>query len=211
MSTLAALIAGVVAGLAIAVPVGAIAVLLIHEGLEHGHRAAVGGAFGIATVDLVYSTLAVVAGGVVTALLSGRELIVGVVASLVLLAVGVRGMVVALRARGAVGTADPPLPRSAGGAYLRFVGLTAINPATALYFVALATTLGPRLGSGQAAAGFVLGVFVGSLSWQLVLALSSATLGPRLGPRLRRATSIVGFGVVIVLAVVLGAEAILRG
>lgn len=210
MSPLAGLIAGLVAGLAIAVPVGAIAVLLIHEGLQHGHRAAVGGALGIATIDLVYSTLAVVAGGVVTSLLAGRELVVGLVAAAVLAAVGIRGLVTALRAGPVLAGEGQPLPRSAGGAYVRFVALTAVNPATALYFVALATTLGPRLGSAGAAMGFILGVFLGSLSWQLVLALSSATLGPRLGIRARRVTSIVGFGVVIALAIVLALETLTR-
>jgi threonine/homoserine/homoserine lactone efflux protein len=204
-----ALVAGVLAGLTIAIPVGAIAVLLITEGLRNGHRAAVAGAFGIATVDLAYSSVAMVAGGIVTSLLSGHEKPVELVAAAVLLAVGVNGIVGAARTTPMV---EPgPLPRAVGATYLKFVGLTAVNPATALYFVALAATLGARVAGPGAAVAFVVGVLVGSLSWQLVLALGSASLGPRLSPGVRRLTSFIGFGLVSALAVALAIGVLARG
>jgi len=201
--------AGVLAGLTIAIPVGAIAVLLITEGLRNGHRAAVAGALGIATVDLVYSTIAMVAGGLITSLMSGHEKPVQLVAAAVLLVVGVNGIVRA--ARMSPIAAPGPLPRAVGATYLKFVGLTAVNPATALYFVALAATLGPRVAGAGAAAAFVIGVFLGSVSWQLVLALGSATLGPRLSPGVRRLTSFIGFGLVSGLAVALAIGVLARG
>jgi len=204
-----ALVAGVLAGLTIAIPVGAIAVLLITEGLRNGHRAAVAGAFGIATVDLVYSMVAMVAGGIVTSLMSGHEKPVELIAAAVLLAVGVNGIVRAARTSPSV---EPgPLPRAVGATYLKFVGLTAVNPATALYFVALAATLGPRVAGAGAAEAFVIGVFLGSVSWQLVLALGSATLGPRLSPGVRRLTSFIGFGLVTAMAVALAVGVLVRG
>jgi len=204
-----ALVAGVLAGLTIAIPVGAIAVLLITEGLRNGHRAAVAGALGIATVDLVYSTIAMVAGGLITSLMSGHEKPVELIAAAVLLAVGVNGIVRAARTSPSV---EPgPLPRAVGATYLKFVGLTAVNPATALYFVALAATLGPRVAGAGAAEAFVIGVFLGSVSWQLVLALGSATLGPRLSPGVRRLTSFIGFGLVTAMAVALAVGVLVRG
>ena len=209
MNAAGAFVAGLLAGLTIAIPVGAIAVLLITEGLRNGHRAAVAGAFGIATVDLVYSTVAMVAGGIVTSLLAGHEKPVQLVAAAVLLAVGVNGIVRAARTSP---MAEPgPLTRAIGATYLKFVGLTAVNPATALYFVALAPTLGPRVSGAGAATAFVIGVFLGSVSWQLVLALGSATLGPRLSPGVRRLTSFLGFGLVSGLAVALAIGVLARG
>ena len=209
MHATGAFVAGILAGLAIALPVGAIAVLLITEGLRNGHRTAVAGALGVATVDLIYSSVAMVAGGIVTSLLTGHEKPVQLVASAVLLAVGVSGIVRAARTSPIVEPGQ--LPRAVGATYLKFVGLTAVNPATALYFVALAATLGSRVEGPGAAVAFVLGVFVGSASWQLVLALGSAALGPRLSPGLRRLTSFIGFGVVTGLAVALGIGALARG
>lgn len=65
-----AALAGVLAGYAIAIPVGAIAALLITLGAQHGARAAAGGALGAATVDGVYATVAVVAGAAVAPLIA---------------------------------------------------------------------------------------------------------------------------------------------
>jgi arginine exporter protein ArgO len=62
------------------------------------------------------------------------------------------------------------------GAYVLFVGITAINPATVVYFAAI--VLGnPDLVSGVAeAAVFVTAAFVASASWQLTLAGGGASL-----------------------------------
>ncbi|OYX52809.1 MAG: hypothetical protein B7Y93_08755 [Micrococcales bacterium 32-70-13] len=68
-----ALLAGVIAGYAIAIPVGAIAALLITLGAQHGARIAAGGAFGAATVDGVYATIAVTAGAVIAPLIAQVE------------------------------------------------------------------------------------------------------------------------------------------
>jgi arginine exporter protein ArgO len=54
---------------------------------------------------------------------------------------------------------------------------------------------------------FVIGVFVGSVAWQLVLGLGGAYLGPHLGPGLRRGTSMAGYGLVVAMAVALAVSA----
>lgn len=204
-----ALVAGVLAGLAIAVPLGAIGVLLITEGLRRGHASAAAAAFGVATVDLVYATLALLAGTLVSSLLTGRETTVKIVAALVLLAIGLRGMIGALRTDPAKDLDDTGSREGKGvmGAFWRFFGLTAINPLTALYFVALAAGLGGRMTGPGSGLLFVTGVFLGSVSWQLVLGLGGAFLGPRLGPGLRRGTAVFGYGLVVAMAVALGVSA----
>ncbi|MER3390499.1 MAG: LysE family transporter [Microcella sp.] len=62
---LSSLTAGLLAGYAIAIPVGAIAALLMTHGARYGARVAAGGALGAATVDGLYATIAVVAGAAV--------------------------------------------------------------------------------------------------------------------------------------------------
>ena len=67
---LEAAIAGAVTGFAIAIPVGAIAVLIIHTGLTRGLRVGIAAAAGAATADGIYSSIAVIAGIGVTALIA---------------------------------------------------------------------------------------------------------------------------------------------
>jgi len=92
--------------------------------------------------------------------------------------------------------------------FARFVALTAVNPLTALAFVALAAGLASRWPTADAAAAFVVGVAAGSLAWQLGLVGAGAVLGrwtARTGERARRVLALVGFGGVAVLAGLLAA------
>ena len=73
MDPTTALIAGVVAGLAIAMQVGAVSLLLIEASVVSGPRAGVAAGMGVATADFVYAAVAAAAGGVVGAALSSHE------------------------------------------------------------------------------------------------------------------------------------------
>ena len=104
---------------------------------------------------------------------------------------------------------EPTKPReqrgltSPGRAYLGLLGLTILNPATIVYFGAL--VLGRRADDGVSAWGqvlFVVGAFVASASWQLLLAGGGSLVGRLLtGPRGRLTTALVSSGVIAVLAV----------
>jgi arginine exporter protein ArgO len=83
----------------------------------------------------------------------------------------------------------------------RFVALTAVNPLTAVYFVALTAGLGSRVTGPAAGVAFVAGVFLASWAWQLVLATAGAWGGSRMPGWARTATSLVGYAVVTGYAV----------
>ena len=201
-----ALSAGVVAGLAVALPLGAIGVLILQEGLVRGWRPAFAAATGVALVDFGYAVVAVLAGAGVTAALAGRTRAVQLVGAVVLLLVAVRGL---LALRAARPTATGPAPAATTGPEAgpphrvlgRFVAMTAVNPLTAIYFVVLAAGLGATVAGRRAGAAFVLGVFAGSWAWQLVLAAIGAFTGARLPGWARTATSLTGYLVVIGYAV----------
>jgi threonine/homoserine/homoserine lactone efflux protein len=198
--------AGLLAGLGVAVPLGAVGVLLLQEGLARGRRGAVLGATGIAVVDLGYAVVAVLAGGAVTTALAGRQDEVRLVSGLVLAGLALVGLSGTVRGgrsrRGARAAPAPaPVPTRAVGSFWRFVALTALNPLTAVYFTALAAGLGDRLATPATATAFVVGVFVGSLAWQLVLALVGSGIGSRLTPVARTWTSVAGYGLVLALGV----------
>lgn len=202
-----AALAGAVAGYAIAIPVGAIAVLIIHTGLTEGLRGGAAAAAGAATADLIYATIAALAGLGVAAMLGPWLVPLRLVGGMILVAFGVRGLLTARSARESIdpATAHHRQQRSHARTYVALLGLTLLNPATIIYFTALAVGL-PFLGGIAERLVFATTAFAASLSWQLLLAVFGATLGRRSGDRLRRATVYFGNGVVIVLglAIVVG-------
>ncbi|MBW5487033.1 lysine transporter LysE, partial [Streptomyces bambusae] len=93
-------------------------------------------------------------------------------------------------------------PPGAARAFARYVGLTAVNPTTALYFAALTTAQGAALGAGPAAAGaFLAGVGLASLAWQQLLANVGAFAGDRISGTARAWTFRLGYGLVAAYAV----------
>lgn len=68
-----ALLAGVVAGYGIAIPVGAIAVLIVDTGMRCGFRCAAFAGAGAATADLLYAAVAVIGGAAVASTLVGVQ------------------------------------------------------------------------------------------------------------------------------------------
>ncbi|MEY3684131.1 MAG: hypothetical protein RIS62_841 [Chloroflexota bacterium] len=188
-----ALLAGMIAGYAIAVPVGVIAVLIIETGMIGGLRRGLAAGAGAATVDLLFCSLALVVGGLLNQLLAVALVPLQVLSGGVLISIGVRGLL-SLRGGGTSGNAATD-PRVRGGArqlYLRFIALTAMNPATILYFLALAIGL-PGLGSDPLnAAAFTVGAAGASLSWQLLLGAIGAAAGRILPERAITTTRIVG-------------------
>ena len=196
--------AGLAAGLGIALPLGAIGVLIVREGVERGIRAAGVAALAVATVDFGYALVAVVVGDRIADALSGIERVVQVVGALALTAVvviGVRDLLRSVRVGITEPSALPDLPVGYLRTFLRFVGLTAINPMTAVYFVALTAGLSQRLSGPGAGAAFAVGVFLGSLAWQMVLAIGGGTAGSRMSERVRIGVSLAGYAIVAGYAV----------
>lgn len=188
-----ALLAGMFAGYAIAIPVGVIAVLIIETGMLGGLRRGFAAGAGAATVDLLFCSLALVVGGIMSQLLAVALVPLQVLSGGILISIGVRGLL-ALRSSRASTTAatDPRVRGSAREIYLRFIALTALNPATILYFLALAIGL-PGLGSDPLnAVAFTAGAAGASLSWQLLLGAVGAAAGRILPERAVTATRIVG-------------------
>ena len=198
-----ALAAGIVAGLAVAVPLGAIGVLIVDLGVRGGFRPAFLAGLGTAMADGVYATVAAVAGLAVGAWLAPAERAIAFIAAGVLVCVGVYGLLALRRPVG-----SRPVPSADGRLVARFLGLTAINPATAATFAGLMVGL-PAVAHSSAPgkAAFVVGAFGASLAWQSTLAGGGALMRHGLPPRARVWTSLVGQLIVLGLAVrlVLGA------
>jgi arginine exporter protein ArgO len=208
---LEAAVAGAIAGYAIAIPVGAIAVLIIHTGLTSGFRTAAAAAAGAASADAIYATLAVLAGLAITPLIEPLLVPVRVVGGIALILLGVRGLVTEWRSRHATaGEVKPQTPLRHGRTYLQLLGLTLLNPATVIYFAALVVGLNFLGGIGERLV-FAAAAFVASLSWQLLLAAFGSMLGRGAGHRLRTPTVVFGNLVIIGFGLVVLAGAVATG
>jgi threonine/homoserine/homoserine lactone efflux protein len=199
-----ALVAGLLAGYGVAVPVGAIAAVVVSLTARTSLRVGAAAALGVATADGLYAVLAVLGGAAVARLVAPVAVPLRWLSAMVLVAMAVRTAAAAVRAH----RAPPGAPVRAGGltspgrAYLGLLGLTVLNPATVVYFVALVLGRQADAGStGGAAAVFVVAAFAASASWQLLLAGGGALLGRVLSSRRGRlGTALLAAGVIMVLA-----------
>jgi threonine/homoserine/homoserine lactone efflux protein len=192
---LAAFVAGAIAGYAIAIPVGAIAILIVETGTRRGFRVGAAAGAGAATADFLYATLAMAGGAAVAPIVAPITVPLRVAAIAVLLFIGGRGLVRVWRER-AADRVERSVAGSAGAGalatYLRFVGLTLLNPATIVYFAALVLALPSLDAEPLSRPAFVAGALVASLSWQTVLAGVGAIAHHRLPPRFQVGISVLG-------------------
>jgi arginine exporter protein ArgO len=192
-----AFLAGVVAGYGVAVPVGAIGVLIAGLSARTSWRVGAAAGLGAATADGIYALTAVLGGAALAGVVAPVAEPLRRLAALVLFALAGHTVWAALRRRS---TAAAPVrrPTTMLRAYAGILGLTLLNPATVVYFTALV------LGRGGAGGGpwFVAGAFLASASWQLLVAGSGALAGRLLtGDRGRLITALVSGIVIAALAI----------
>ena len=202
MDIVTALISGIAAGLGLVAPLGAIGVLLIREGIAVGLKSGAAAAVGVALVDAIYCLAAVTAGAVTAPIIASWGSVPSIIGGAVLIFLGARGVVKALAASGTPvsGGAHAAAP-SASRRFLLFIGLTATNPATLLYFAAVTVALGSQLSTVPASVAFIVGVAGASLCWQFGLIAVGAMLKTRITAHVQRLLSVAGFSIVIALGI----------
>lgn len=195
---LAPFLLGVAAGYGIAIPVGAVAILIVNTALDGGFRIGFMAGAGAATADLLYATLAVLAGAVLSRWLAPLALPLRLVGGLALSAIALWGLWRARRPEAP--SALSVESRPAWPTFARFVVLTLLNPLTIIYFAAyvVGRPSAAQPSSFGAGALFALGAGLASISWQTMLAALGGLARKRLKPGLRMALS--GLGNLIVLA-----------
>lgn len=212
MDTGAALVAGLVSGLAIAMQVGAVSLLLVEAAVVSGPRVGAAAGLGVATADLAFAAVAAAAGGAAGAALSSHEGEIRIVAAAVIAGIALHGLIGMARERGskdAGGSVDRASgPGAARGApegrpapaahYARFLAITTANPLTIASFAAVAAAL--SLESPAAAVAFTAGVGVASFGWHLALGLAAGHAGRWMTHRVRRGLAIGGRLAVLAIA-----------
>ncbi|GAA2865420.1 lysine transporter LysE [Actinoplanes cyaneus] len=198
-------LAGVVAGYGIAVPVGAIGALIVSLSARVSLRVGAAAGMGAATADGIYACVAVAGGAAVAGVvapIAGPLRWAGAVVLLLFAAWTAWGAI-----RGPGGGVREERPATAFRAYAGILALTLLNPATVIYFVALVLAGGGTGGGGTGGSGmggavrFVLGAFLASASWQLLIAGGGSLVGRLLtGPRGRLLTALTSSLVIAALA-----------
>jgi threonine/homoserine/homoserine lactone efflux protein len=198
-------LAGVLAGLGVAMPLGAIGALLLREGIVNGFRVGAAAAAGVATVDLLYCAIATATGALLAAAIDGVRGPFLIASGILVIAIGILQLFRIRRSPGSDGAAVDRI--SALRAYARFVGLTAINPMTLIYFIALGGAVTAHSASPAGPVVFVVAAGLASLAWQLMLAGAGALFGHLIG---RRATRVIGV-LASLIVVALGAIVLAQG
>ncbi|MCX6033336.1 MAG: LysE family translocator [Chloroflexi bacterium] len=195
---------GLLLGFSIAAPVGPIGVLCIRRTLAQGRLVGFASGLGAATADALYGSIAAFGLTVISGALIGAQVGLRLVGGLFLCYLGIR----TLLARPADVAANAS-GRSLPGAFASTLALTLTNPITILSFAAVFAGLGVgSTGYTSAAALTVLGVFLGSAFWWLLLSGGVSLLRNRFDHRAMRWVNrlsgavILGFGLLALLSFV---------
>lgn len=169
---------GIAIGLFFAVPVGPIGVLCIRRSLATGFKSGLATGLGAATADAIFGAIAAFGLTSVSSFLIGQTFWLGVAGGFFLVYLGIA----TFRRRPPERESSAPAAEL-GGVYCSTLILTITNPMSILLFVA--AFAGFRT-SGSAdyrnASALVLGVFLGSTAWWLVLSGSVSYFRARFDP-----------------------------
>ncbi len=203
--------AGFAAGLAIAMPLGAIAVLILRESMVRGVWFGLAAGAGCATVDLIYCGLAVALGASLAGAIAPALPALAAISGAVIIAIGAWQLRTAITTQAAPQDNGDVVAGSRLRVYLRFVGLTALNPATIVYFLALSAVVATVTTSAWGPVVFIGATFIASLLWQSTLAVIGAVIGAAVSARTTRVLGIVASCAIIALGVVAVVVALTRG
>lgn len=167
---IAFLLEGLVIGFSIAAPVGPIGVLCIRRTLAEGRLSGIASGLGAATADAVYSCIAVLGLTSISNILIDQQLWLRLIGGLFLCYLGIKTFLAKPAKRAAL-TKGNGLVDGLVGAYASTFFLTLTNPMTILSFTAIIAGLGLANTGGNfmPAGAVVLGVFIGSSLWWLIL------------------------------------------
>ncbi len=198
------LLRGAAIGFSIAAPVGPIGVLCIRRTLTQGRLSGLLSGLGAATADAIFGCIAAFGLGVVSRFLVDQQNALRLVGGLFLCYLGIKTLLIH------PSNAEKTTLKNNGlvAAYLSTLFLTLTNPITILSFTAIFAGVGlaSAAGSDFSAVTLVLGVFIGSALWWLLLSGGAGILRTRSNPANMRWINrisgliITGFGVYALLS-----------
>ena len=154
-------------GLAIAAPVGPIGLLCIHRSLRNGFKIGFMTGLGAATGDAFYGLIAALGLTALSSFLITYQVLIHIIGGIFLIGLGIKLILTKRHDKLSGNSNDSSLWHAYGTTLI----LTIVNPITVICFMAIFAGLG--LGSQHHNYGhafiIVLGIFIGSASWWLLL------------------------------------------
>jgi threonine/homoserine/homoserine lactone efflux protein len=168
---------GLIIGFSIAAPVGPIGVLCIRRTLAEGRAHGLVSGLGAATADGFYGTIAALGLTLVSSFLAEQANWLRLIGGAYLCYLGIK----TFRSRPAERAAEAK-GRGLLGAYTSTLFLTLTNPLTIFAFAAIFAGVGAEAAAGNTlgALNVVLGVFLGSAAWWLILVTLTSLFRSRL-------------------------------
>jgi arginine exporter protein ArgO len=175
---IAALVAGLLAGYGIAMPVGAVATYLVSLTARTSLKTGSYAALGVATADGLYALIATLGGSAIAPLIKPITTPLKWISAGVLIALAMRSALTAINQHRRLQTSGRPrdTPPTPTRAYFGLLGMTMLNPTTVIYFTALVLG-GHQTSTPLNQSVFVIAAFSASTTWQLLLAAGGALLG----------------------------------
>jgi putative LysE/RhtB family amino acid efflux pump len=165
MSFLLSLIQAIVIGFAIAAPVGPIGMLCIRKTLERGMLGTVAVGIGAALADSLYGIIAATGLGTISHFLLGHSNIIKFIGGAFLIYLAYREISVAPVSKDLTIKSNKDLLPLIWEVFF----LTLTNPMTILSFVGIFASIGGGSDSISNSFAIVLGIFIGSMLWWLIL------------------------------------------
>lgn len=166
----------VLAGLAIAAPVGPVGVMCVQRTLHEGRFAGLVAGLGAATADAVFGVVAAFGVAAITDFMLEHQSLLHLVGGLLLVALAIR-----IYTKRSTGPRRPE-PHTHLAAFASTFALTVTNPITILAFAAVFASLGLGLENLDLTGAAVLvgGVFLGSALWWVGIAAFAGLLRKRI-------------------------------
>jgi threonine/homoserine/homoserine lactone efflux protein len=195
---------GLLVGFSIAAPVGPIGVLCIRRSLTYGKKTGFISGLGAATADAMYGCIAGFGLSLVSNFLVSQQVLFKIFGGLFLCYLGLKTFL------------EKPATEAAtsnqiAGAFASTFFLTITNPMTILSFLAIFAGLGLATANHYLdAVILVLGVFIGSASWWLLLASGVSLFRDKFSDRTLKAVNqisgviILGFGIIALVTGIKG-------
>lgn len=196
------LLKGLIAGITIAVPLGPVNLICIQRTLNDGHLKGFVSGLGAAFADTLYGLIAGFGLTIVTTFLFDNLPFVKVLGGFVIILLGFK----MLFTKPKVMRKTPEIcTKSLWRAFSSTFAITLTNPLTIMVFVGIYASLGLSEMNTEIESSLllILGVFVGSLLWWVLLSSVVNKIRHKFNPRLLRTMNRISGGIIIVFGVIL--------
>lgn len=156
-------------GLAIAAPVGPIAILCIKTAIKHGRLAGIAVGTGAALADTAYATFGIFSLTLIKSLVATYAVPLRLVGGALLILIGLRAIFSKSEIHKEPKISGARIIKSLTTGFI----LTMTNPATTFAFIAAATAFGFHFDDTSHSHWLVFGVFSGALLWWFVLSFNA--------------------------------------